>query len=141
MRISTFGRIALVVCAAAIALSACGGTAAVPVAGNAQTQARRAINPPCGFANVHVWVSQLSASQIEGYSTGGTACAGTIITGSSGTCGTLPFAAPFGLATDFTGHVYVADVNNRRVVIFNEATGACVNVLNTTLEPRGVCVS
>lgn len=54
----------------------------------------------------------------------------------------LKFAAPYGLATDPLGTLYVADVNNARVVAFSN-TGAYVATMNVAAgyQPYGVCVS
>jgi hypothetical protein len=56
-----------------------------------------------------------------------------------------PFNAPFGLATDAAGKLYVADLNNYRIVVFT-AGGVFVKALSTALggqnyQPVGVCVS
>jgi hypothetical protein len=55
------------------------------------------------------------------------------------------FNAPFGLATDTAGKLYVADLGNSRIVVFTP-TGTFVKALSTTLggqayQPVGVCVS
>ncbi|HLY03297.1 MAG TPA: hypothetical protein VKR56_12480 [Candidatus Cybelea sp.] len=93
--------------------------------------------PPCAWAAVKVWASKLGPKVVEGYRANGTPIACTVNTGiASGTA----FYAPFGLASDPAGNLYVADVNNRRVVVFN-STGGYVATSNTSLEPVGVCVS
>lgn len=74
---------------------------------------------------------------MEGYRANGAAIPCTRNNGiGSGT----KFAAPFGLASDPAGNLYVADVTNSRVVVFNNL-GVYVATSNTALQPRGVCVS
>ncbi len=84
-----------------------------------------------------VWASDLSGQVVNGYTSTGALCS-TINGASSGT----PFYAPFGLATDQAGDLYVADVNNSRVVVFN-AAGGYLATLHTqpNEQPYSVCVS
>jgi NHL repeat-containing protein len=83
-----------------------------------------------------VWASDLhSPPEVVGYDAAGNQC--IVLLGGGGA-----FAAPFGLATDSAGRLYVADVNNARVVVFAN-NGAFLSVLNDPpgQQPIGVCVS
>jgi hypothetical protein len=54
----------------------------------------------------------------------------------------LAFYAPFGLATDHLGNLYVADVNNSRVVVFTKHGGYVATLYMAAGEqPYSVCVS
>jgi hypothetical protein len=84
-----------------------------------------------------VWASDLGDALVNGYTTAGALC--TSLNGaSSGT----PFHAPFGLATDQVGNLYVADVDNSRVVVFNPAGGYLATLnMQPNEQPYSVCVS
>jgi hypothetical protein len=141
MRTLTLARCTLAVCASLVLLAGCNGGSSAGPAGSVltPTASRRLTNhPPCPIPKV--WASQLTTNPIvEGYHPNGVAIPCTINTGiASGKA----FGAPFGLASDPSGNLYVADVNNQRVVAFT-AAGAWVATSNTkpTVQPRGVCVA
>jgi hypothetical protein len=130
--------------AAAIAIAMLGGcaggsstgpfggtsTALRPLAGH---HGSAAVCPPQA---VKVWASSLGGRTVTGYNALGAAC--IALAGAPGS----PFAAPFGLATDGAGRLYVADVNNSRVVVFTNA-GVFVSILSMAAgeQPFSVCVS
>ena len=155
--------------AALIALSACSGNPGGSIAGiNApgQSGAARAmsgVGAARATSSVHhdilpntcpahtpsVWASDLATNQVFGYAAGGGAPCGTL-NGTEALGGT-PFNAPFYLATDAAGHLYVADLNNDRVVrytkkgVFSPLPTAS-QVYNTdygsqAYQPEGVCVT
>jgi hypothetical protein len=143
MRVLLLARCASVVCAGIISLAGCGGD---PLAGPAPesgvapaTAHRRGAPPTCPVPAV--WISQYNSSYgiVEGYTASGTAIACTINNG--GASGSY-FDEPFGLASDKTGNLYVADVYNKRVVVFNSG-GSYIDTLQTksSVYPHGVCVS
>jgi len=121
----------------AMLLAGCGGAATSLAPGaSAPSMAHRPSHAPCPLPKV--WVSQLAPAQFEGYTGAGVPIACTINNGAACTGG--PFIAPFGLASDPAGNLYVADVNNKRVCVFNKF-GIYLATNTTTLEPRGVCVA
>jgi len=121
----------------AMLLAGCGGmTSPVTPGASGMSMAHRTTHAPCPLPKV--WASQLSPAQVEGYTGAGIALACTVNNGAACTGG--PFKAPFGLASDSAGNLYVADVNNSRVCVFNKF-GVYLATNTTTLWPRGVCVA
>ncbi len=84
-----------------------------------------------GIGNLYV----VGTSAISKYTV-----AGALVTswGSAG-AGNSQFNAPFGIAADAAGNVYVADTNNGRVQKFT-AAGAYVSQWGGLVTPYGVCV-
>ncbi len=95
----------------------------------------RTFQPNCA---VNVWASNLGGAVVNGYAGNNPNPCITLNGSTSG----LPFYAPFGLATDGAGNLYVADVDNGRVVVF-DSSGGYLNTLtmNANMQPYSVCVS
>ena len=92
--------------------------------------------PPCTVSQVKVWASSLTGL-VYGLKANGATCLTT-----NGSSSGMAFAAPYGLATDKNNDLYVADVNNARVVVFDSA----LNYLQTLNmipgeQPQAVCTS
>jgi NHL repeat-containing protein len=86
-------------------------------------------------AGPKVWASSLGLADVKEYAPPNpVAC--RILVGAPGS----PFVAPFGLATDSAGRLYVADVNNSRVVVF-APNGVWLHTIPTANAPWSVCLS
>jgi|GEM_PF-1981134 len=86
---------------------------------------------PCTVA---LWASSPTTNTVYGYSAPYTIC--VTLTG---------FNTPAGLTTDQQGNLYVADLNNHRIMIYNSA-GVFIKKWSTTLfshnyQPVGICAS
>jgi hypothetical protein len=141
MRISTLPKHAVAAATMVALLAGCaGGSSTGPFAGTSTAPqsiaGRPGIAAVCPPQAVKVWASSLGGRTVEGYNALGAGC--IALAGAPGS----PFAAPFGLATDGAGRLYVADVNNSRVVVFTNA-GVYVTTLNMAAgeQPYNVCVS
>jgi hypothetical protein len=85
-----------------------------------------------------VWASSLGGRVVNGYTAANAAPCITLNGSTSG----MAFTAPFGLATDGAGRLYVADVNNSRVVVFAKTGGYLATMKMASGEqPYNVCVS
>jgi hypothetical protein len=127
--------------AAIILFAGCAGAPSTgPAAGGVLTPTMsQALHPGPPCAIPAVWASQLGPPQVEGYTAAGAAIPCSI---NNGLGSGKKFTAPFGLASDKLGHLFVADVNRSRVVTFTNV-GAWVATLHSKpgFQPRGVCVS
>jgi hypothetical protein len=158
--VTTRTSLAPVAVAAIIALSACSGNPGGGLAGisaPAQPSSARAMSgahhdiPPntCPAHTPRVWASDLGTNQVFGYAlAGGAPC--ITLNGTEAPGGTY-FNAPFYLATDALGQLYVADLNNDRVVRYTKKgvfapLPTASQVYETdyggqAFQPEGVCVT
>jgi NHL repeat len=135
--------IAAAAAASVLLLAGCsGGSSTGALAGGAPLTPSAAhsqlLPPPCTVPSV--WVSTLAGTPpgVQGYTSLGAPC-GPLVTGSTSPGGAL--VAPFGLATDPQGNLYVADVNMSRVLVFKK-TGVYLSTLTMLpgMQPLSVCV-
>jgi hypothetical protein len=137
--LSRLGRAAVASGVAVGLLAGCGvgGTGTAPGIASLSSRAHRIETPSC---TVRVYASSLGGAYVQGFSGSitGTPCGAP----NNGSLSGMAFAAPFGLATDLQGNLYVADVNNSRVVAFRQ-NGTWLGTLKTHPgeQPLGVCVS
>jgi hypothetical protein len=140
MHVSTLSSHAVVASTAIALLAGCaGGSSTSAFAGTttAEQSAGRSLHQIARLcpAGPKVWASSLGLRDVKEYTTPNpVAC--RILVGAPGS----PFLAPFGLATDSAGRLYVADVNNSRVVVF-AANGGWLHTMAIGNPPWSVCVS
>ena len=136
--------------ASIVSLAACGGGSSTggalgvsPLATLGQSNVRApkgGLHPAA--CTPSVWASSLSSNAVYGF----TAPSSTPCVTLNGTYNGLPFNAPISLAIGANPRrLYVADLNNNRIVVFNYQ-GSFIKAMSTTLgttvfQPWGVCVS